>query len=307
MDREIKLGIFYTTFAYLLWGFLPIFWKQLDHVDAGQILAHRIIWSFVFMIIIVFVSKNWSKFIQECKAIWKTKKKLIGIICASLIISVNWLLFIIAVNAGHVLQASLGYYINPLVSILLGVIFLKERLSLWQIIATILAAIGVTFMTFQAGVFPYLSISLALTFGVYGLLKKIVPLKSMFGLTIETLLVTPIALIYLFQTNIGNITQIDWVSSTSGLFILSGVATAVPLLLFGAGAFRIPLSMVGFLQYLNPTIMLLVGVFLYKEPFTYVHLVTFGCIWSACLLYTLSHTKFMHHVELKLIPKKKAV
>ena len=307
MEREIKLGIFYTTFAYLLWGFLPIFWKQLDHVDAGQILAHRIIWSFVFMIIIVFVSKNWSKFIQECKAIWKTKKKLIGIICASLIISVNWLLFIIAVNAGHVLQASLGYYINPLVSILLGVIFLKERLSLWQIIATILAAIGVTFMTFQAGVFPYLSISLALTFGVYGLLKKIVPLKSMFGLTIETLLVTPIALIYLFQTNIGNITQIDWVSSTSGLFILSGVATAVPLLLFGAGAFRIPLSMVGFLQYLNPTIMLLVGVFLYKEPFTYVHLVTFGCIWSACLLYTLSHTKFMHHVELKLIPKKKAV
>ena len=307
MDREIKLGIFYTTFAYLLWGFLPIFWKQLDHVDAGQILAHRIIWSFVFMIIIVFVSKNWSKFIQECKMIWKTKKKLIGITCASLIISVNWLLFIIAVNAGHVLQASLGYYINPLVSILLGVIFLKERLSLWQIIATILAAIGVTFMTFQAGVFPYLSISLALTFGVYGLLKKIVPLKSMFGLTIETLLVTPIALIYLFQTNIGNITQIDWVSSTSGLFILSGVATAVPLLLFGAGAFRIPLSMVGFLQYLNPTIMLLVGVFLYKEPFTYVHLVTFGCIWSACLLYTLSHTKFMHHVELKLIPKKKAV
>lgn len=307
MDREIKLGIFYTTFAYLLWGFLPIFWKQLDHVDAGQILAHRIIWSFVFMIIIVFVSKNWSKFIQECKMIWKTKKKLIGITCASLIISVNWLLFIIAVNAGHVLQASLGYYINPLVSILLGVIFLKERLSLWQIIATILAAIGVTFMTFQAGVFPYLSISLALTFGVYGLLKKIVPLKSMFGLTIETLLVTPIALIYLFQTNIGNITQIDWVSSTSGLFILSGVATAVPLLLFGAGAFRIPLSMVGFLQYLNPTIMLLVGVFLYKEPFTYVHLVTFGCIWSACLLYTLSHTKFMHHVELKLIPKKKTV
>ena len=307
MEREIKLGIFYTTFAYLLWGFLPIFWKQLDHVDAGQLLAHRIIWSFVFMIIIVFVSKNWSKFIQECKAIWKTKKKLIGIICASLIISVNWLLFIIAVNAGHVLQASLGYYINPLVSILLGVIFLKEILSLWQIIATILAAIGVTFMTFQAGVFPYLSISLALTFGVYGLLKKIVPLKSMFGLTIETLLVTPIALIYLFQTNIGNITQIDWVSSTSGLFILSGVATAVPLLLFGAGAFRIPLSMVGFLQYLNPTIMLLVGVFLYKEPFTYVHLVTFGCIWSACLLYTLSHTKFMHHVELKLIPKKKAV
>lgn len=307
MDREIKLGIFYTTFAYLLWGFLPIFWKQLDHVDAGQILAHRIIWSFVFMIIIVFVSKNWSKFIQECKMIWKTKKKLIGITCASLIISVNWLLFIIAVNAGHVLQASLGYYINPLVSILLGVIFLKEILSLWQIIATILAAIGVTFMTFQAGVFPYLSISLALTFGVYGLLKKIVPLKSMFGLTIETLLVTPIALIYLFQTNIGNITQIDWVSSTSGLFILSGVATAVPLLLFGAGAFRIPLSMVGFLQYLNPTIMLLVGVFLYKEPFTYVHLVTFGCIWSACLLYTLSHTKFMHHVELKLIPKKKTV
>src|SRR5690606_19739068 len=114
MDREIKLGIFYTTFAYLLWGFLPIFWKQLDHVDAGQILAHRIIWSFVFMIIIVFVTKNWSKFVQECKTIWKRKKKLVVVMCASLIISVNWLLFIVTVNAGHVLQASLGYYINPL-------------------------------------------------------------------------------------------------------------------------------------------------------------------------------------------------
>ncbi|WP_102026349.1 EamA family transporter RarD [Salirhabdus sp. Marseille-P4669] len=304
---EMKIGIMYTASAYLLWGFLPIFWKQVDHISAGQILAHRIVWSFIFMLMLLIFTKNWTRFIQECKRIMKARKKLIGITAASLLISLNWLIFIIAVNDGHVLQASLGYYINPLVSILLGVLFLKEKLTLWQIVATALAAIGVIYMTWQAGVFPLLSIILAFTFGLYGLLKKLVPLNSMFGITIETMIVTPIALLFLVQTNIGNFHTIDVLSSTTGLLLLSGIVTAVPLLLFGAGATKIPLSMVGFLQYIAPSLMLVLGVVLYHEPFTHDHFVTFSFIWAACVVYTLSRTKLFVRAEMKLIPKKKAV
>ncbi len=296
-NNEFKAGVLYTAAAYILWGFLPIYWKLVQNVPAGEILAHRIVWSFVFMALLLSLLKKWRPFIRECRQIIRDKQRLIGITLASIVISINWLVFIWAVNSDHVVQASLGYYINPLISIILGMVVLKEKLTKWQLISFLLAAAGVVNLTISFGVFPWVSILLALSFGLYGLLKKTVAISAMFGLAIETLIVTPIALIYLLsrQTDGGAAPEIF--TSTTGLLILSGVATAVPLLLFASGAQRIPLSMVGFLQYFAPTLMLFIGVFLYGETFTHAHLVSFTCIWAALAIYTVSRTKWFHHLE----------
>lgn len=285
MDQENKLGIIYATVAYTLWGFLPIYWKFVQDVPADEILAHRILWSFIFMIVIVLASGKLKPFFNECKVILHDKKKLIGISAASVIISVNWLTFIWAVNSEHVVQASLGYYINPLVSILLGMIVLKESLSRRQLLSFVLAAIGVINLAISFGVFPWVSLVLAFSFGLYGLLKKMVDISAMFGLTIETMLVTPIALIYLIFIPDSSLVPATMFSGSGALLVGAGVATAIPLLLFAAGAKRIPLSMVGFLQYIAPTLMLILGVFLYHETFTQAHLVSFVFIWVALFIY----------------------
>jgi chloramphenicol-sensitive protein RarD len=286
--NQEKIGIIYTAGAYILWGFLPIYWKLIDTVSAGEILANRIVWSFVFMIVIVLFTRNWSGFITECKNIIKHKKALVGITLASVLISLNWLTYIWAVNADHVIQASLGYYINPLISILLGMIVLKERLTRNQSISFVLAGIGVFYLTFNFGVFPWISFLLAFTFGFYGLLKKMVNVSAMFGLTIETMIVTPIALIYLAALPENAFTVEHITDSVKLLLIGAGIATAIPLLLFASGAKQIPLAMIGFLQYIAPTIMLILGVFIYDEVFTSAHLIAFIFIWSALIIYMLS-------------------
>ncbi|WP_186575930.1 EamA family transporter RarD [Aquibacillus kalidii] len=301
-NKEFKIGIIYAALSYILWGFLPIYWKAFDNVSAGAILAHRIVWSFVFMVFLLLITRSWRSFVKECVQIWHDKKKLIGISMASLVISINWLIFIWAVNSDHVIQASLGYYINPLISILLGMLVLKEKLTRWQVFSFILAGIGVIYLTFNFGVFPWISIVLALSFGLYGLLKKTVDINSMFGLTIETMIVCPFAFIFLLTTQVNASTfQFEhlW-SATTVLLLGSGIATAVPLLLFASGAKRIPLSMVGFLQYFAPTLMLILGVFLYHEVFTHAHLIAFICIWTALGIYTVSRTKWFNRFEQKL-------
>ncbi|MFD1851951.1 EamA family transporter RarD [Oceanobacillus bengalensis] len=291
MGKQKKLGIVYTAGSYLIWGILPIYWKWIDHVPAGEILAHRIIWSFVFMLVIVSFTRNGSRFIQACKHLLKDRKMLLSITLASILISVNWLTFIWAVNSDHVIQASLGYYINPLISILLGIIVLKEKSSTSQLIAFILAGAGVLYLTFSFGVFPWVSLILAFSFAFYGLLKKTVNINSMFGLTIETLIVSPIALIYLFTLTDNAFSAVPFFTSTNLVLIGAGIVTAVPLLLFGSGTKSIPLAMVGFLQYIAPTLMLISGVFLYNETFTSAHLIAFLFIWSALLIYMGSHYK----------------
>ncbi|WP_099159312.1 EamA family transporter RarD [Virgibacillus ndiopensis] len=285
-QTEEKIGIIYTAGAYLLWGFLPIYWKLVQQVSAGEILAHRIVWSFLFMIGVILCVRKWSEFIKECKIIMQDKKKLIGITLASIVISINWLTYIWAVNSDHVIQASLGYYINPLVSILLGIIVLKERLTRSQLLSFLIAGVGVINLAVSYGVFPWVSILLALSFGFYGLLKKMVDIGAMFGLAIETMIVTPIAFIYLLaiSDNVG-FTSGDLFNSTNLLLIGAGIATAVPLLMFATGAKQIPLSMVGFLQYIAPTIMLILGVFLYHETFSRAHLISFSLIWIALIIY----------------------
>jgi len=287
-NNNIKLGIIYGLSAYLIWGFLPIYWKLLDNVNAGAVLSHRIIWSFIFMIIFILVTKKGTLFIQQCKDIFANKKVFITIVSASLIISLNWLVFIWAVQNGYVIQTSLGYYINPLISVLFGVVFLREKLSNLQLFSFILAGLGVLYLTFDYGVFPWVSFLLAITFASYGLLKKVANVNAVYGLAIETFIVTPIALFYLLITFGGDIGFAGTSASEAILLLLSGAATAVPLLLFGLSVINIPLTMAGFLQYIAPTIMLLIGVFMYNEPFTSAHGVAFTFIWMSLIIFMYS-------------------
>lgn len=285
MNQDNKIGIIYAAGAYLLWGFLPAYWKLIDQVPPDEILAHRILWSFIFMIIVVIVVQKWKLFLKECRIILNDRKKLTGITFASIAISINWLTFIWAVNNEHVIQASLGYYINPLVSILLGMIVLKETLTRGQMLSFLLAAIGVINLTISYGVFPWISLLLAFSFAIYGLLKKTVDVSAMFGLTIETMIVTPIALIYLLFIPDSSLAADPMFSSFGLLLFGAGVVTAIPLLLFASGAKQIPLSMVGFLQYIAPTIMLVLGVFVYQETFSLAHFISFALIWIALFIY----------------------
>ncbi|WP_339180511.1 EamA family transporter RarD [Oceanobacillus sp. FSL W7-1293] len=288
-DKSLQQGAVITFAAYLLWGIFPIYWKFLEHVPAGEVLAHRIVWSLIFMIFLVLVTGNWRELIETVHELKKDKKKTIAIITASIVISINWFLFIFSVQHGHVLQASLGYYINPLISILLAVFVLKEKTTKGQVLSFLLAGIGVVYLTLSYGVFPWISLLLAITFGFYGLIKKTLHLHAMYGLTIETLVVAPIALLYLlFVPSEGSFTFSPLFAADNLLLIGAGGVTAIPLLLFAAGAKRIPLAMVGFLQYVAPTIMFFLGVFLYNETFTVHHMITFALIWAALIIYMAS-------------------
>lgn len=291
---ETQKGVIYAGFSYLLWGLLPIYWKLLDNVNAKEILASRVLWSFIFMIIILFLTKKLELFLQTIKGFAKNKKQMYALTIASLLISVNWFIYIWAVNSGHMIEASLGYYINPLISILLGMIVLKEKLTIYQYVSFILAAIGVLIISISHGQFPWIAISLALSFGVYGLAKKLINVDSAVGLTLETLVVTPVAAIYigyLFMN--GSNSFITSGIQTDLLLIGAGVATAVPLLYFAKGAQKIPLSLLGFLQYIAPTLTLLLGVFIYHEHFSKIQLLSFMFIWSALTIYSLSKTKLL--------------
>lgn len=284
-EDERKVAIIYIVFAYTIWGLLPIYWKWLDAVPPSEILAHRMIWAFVFMIVFVLLRRQWKPFIQTCKSLLKEKKKLLGLFIASTVISVNWFTFIWAVNNEFVVQASLGYYINPLVSILLGIIILKERLTRTQLMAFGIATFAVIFLTINLGVFPWISFILAFSFATYGLIKKIIGVDPIFGLTIETIMITPVAFIYLMMQPTNAIAEEGVFSLHFILLAGAGIATAVPLIFFNFGAPKLPLATIGFLQYIAPTLMLLIGVLMYKEPFTIYHLIAFTLIWTALLIY----------------------
>lgn len=284
-DNKVKNGVIYGLIAYLIWGILPIYWKLLEDVHAGAVLAHRIVWSFVFMILFILLTKKWTLFVQQCKEVFFSFKSLMTITAASLFISLNWLIFIWAVQHEYVVQASLGYYINPLLSVLMGMIFLKEKLSLAQMLSFLLAGIGVAYLTIDYGIFPWVSFLLAFTFAMYGLLKKVANVSAMFSLAIETLLVTPIALVYLLITFGKDIGFRTTTILEGSLLFFSGVATAIPLLLFGMAVISVPLSMIGFLQYIAPTLMLIIGVFFYGEAFTTAHIITFTLIWISLMMY----------------------
>ncbi|MBP7330982.1 MAG: EamA family transporter RarD [Firmicutes bacterium] len=290
--NEFAIGTASAAGAYLLWGILPVYWKSIISVPSDQIIAHRVLWCFLFLLLVLVFAGRFRGFLYEIRGVMARPKQLAGLFTASFIISINWYLYIWAVNDGRIVETSLGYYINPLVSVLLGIIFLRERLSSWQIVSFLLAFAGVLNMAVSFTALPWVSLSLAVTFGMYGLLKKIVNLDAISGLTIETMIITPFALAYLtYAFKSGTLVFSFGFSHITILTMGAGVVTAVPLLLFAAGANRLPLYAVGFLQYLTPTISLLLGVFLYHEPFTAVHLVSFSLIWAALIIFSLATTR----------------
>ncbi|MCG7339644.1 EamA family transporter RarD [Staphylococcus sp. ACRSN] len=287
MNNEFKKGIIFAFGAYILWGILPIYWELIHDIGAFEILAFRIIFSMVFMVLVVIIANKTGPFIRDVRQLFAQPIQLIAIIAAGYVITINWGTFIWAVTNGHVLQSSLGYYINPLVSILLSLIFLKERFNKAEWVAIALAVIGVLYMTIKMGVFPGISLLLAGSFGIYGLIKKVVPIDAISSITIECIVTAPAGLIYIWYIwHQGNLTF--GYNASSFWLLLSGIVTAVPLILFSAGARRIPLSLTGFIQYIGPTIMFVLGVFLFKEPFNLDQLVTFIFIWIGIIVYSVS-------------------
>lgn len=274
-------GILYGIGAYLAWGFFPIYWKFLHHIPAIQLIGHRIIWSCLLLTGVILLTKQWPDFRKTLNA-----RVLRIYTFAALLIGVNWLIYVWAVNADFIVETSLGYFINPLLSVLMGVIFLKERLRLAQWIPVGLAAIGVTYLTFVYGRPPYIALSLALSFGLYGLVKKLSPLGSLYGLTIETAILFIPALIYLIVAQAGGSAAFLHTGLVSDLLMVgAGLVTTVPLLMFASAARSIPLWVVGLLQYIAPTLQFLLGVFFYKEPFSHNQLIGFSIVWMALIIF----------------------
>lgn len=290
--ENYKQGIFFGLAAYLLWGILPVYWKALELVSPFEILSSRFMWSCVFVFLLIIFQKKWPLFAKEVKQVFSNVKTGAAMVAAGITISFNWGTFIWAVNNGHIVETSMGYYINPLVSILFAVVFLRERLDKMQLAAITCAFIGVASMVYSFGKIPWVSLTLAFTFALYGLLKKILPVSALTSIMLETLLITPLALVYeysLWQQGVsfyasGNLQVIMMLTG-------AGVVTAIPLLLFTAGARLLPLKIIGFLQYISPTLTLLIGVFVYNEAFTASHLLAFGWIWAALLLFIVSQLR----------------
>lgn len=278
-------GVFYGAISFISWGVLPLYWKLLKTVPSDQILAHRILWSFVFMTGLLAYRGELGKL----REIMKDRRSMRQLLLSAVFITVNWGLYIWAVNADHIVEASMGYYINPLIVVVLGMTVLKERLGGLQYGALALAAAGVLYMTVQYGRFPWIALSLALSFALYGLFKKLVQVESAAGVALETMIITPVALAYiLYGLFKGSSAVPDASPGVLALLLLSGAVTAIPLLWFGMGAQRVQLSTIGFLQYISPTIQLTVGTLVFREPFSHTHLISFGLIWIALLLYSIS-------------------
>lgn len=270
-------GILNGVVAYALWGFFPLYWKLLREVPAPQLLGHRIIWSFALLIAIIGVSGQWRDFHSVVN--WRVFRVYL---IASILIGVNWLVYVWAVNSDFVIEASLGYFINPLLSVLLGVLFLRERLRSAQWLSVGLAVIGVGYLTFVYGRLPWIALALAFSFGFYGLVKKLAPLGSLYGLTFETGILFVPALVYLGVAEAARTGAFLHSGATADwLMVGAGAVTTIPLLLFASAAKQIPLTIVGVLQYLTPTLQFLLGVFVYHELFDRSQLFGFGLIWLA--------------------------
>jgi len=279
-------GFIYATAAYILWGFLPVYWKALQAIPAVEIVLNRIIWSLLFLVILLSVRRQWI----WLKHLREQRRTLIILGISAGLLAANWLTYVWGVNSGYVVETSLGYFINPLVSVVLGVLFLQERLRFWQWVAVVLAALGVLYLTFGYGSFPWIAVVLALTFGTYGLLKKKTRFEAMESLSAEmAILAVPALLLSTVLLMQGDSAFLQANPTTNLLLIGTGIVTAVPLLLFGAGARLIPLSTIGLRQYIAPTIQFLLGVFLYHEPFTTERLVGFCLIWLALIVFALEN------------------
>jgi len=280
-DAEARKGVLFGLGAYLAWGFLPAYFKLLGGVLPTEVVAQRVLWSVLLLAVLVAITRRWG----QVRAAARNPQAIRILLCSSLCIAANWLIYIWAIGAKHVLETSLGYFLNPLVNVLMGVVLLKERLTRGQMIAVALAAIGVAVLAVGAAAGLWISIALALTFATYGLLRKIAPVDSLEGLTIETLLLSPLAALYLWWQGAHSGLAFGSEPALSAFIALGGVVTAAPLLLFAAAARRLRYSTLGLLQYLAPTIQFLLAVFAYGEKLTTAHIICFVLIWSGLAIY----------------------
>lgn len=282
-DRAARAGLIYGLLAYGLWGILPIYFKQLTAVSALDIVAHRVVWSLLFLAVLLAIIRGWG----QVRTALRDRKTLMLLLATSVLIAINWLLYVYAVTSGHILAGSLGYYLNPLMNIVLGRFILKERLTGLQWTAVGIAAAGVSVLAAGAGTTLWISLTLCVTFATYGLLRKIAAVDAIAGLSIETALLFPIALAWLLLGLSGE-PAFGTTERETVLLLAAGIISTTPLLLFTAAARRLRYSTLGMLQFLAPTLQFLLAVALYGEAFTRAHAIAFGAIWTALALYVAS-------------------
>jgi chloramphenicol-sensitive protein RarD len=277
--NSYRLGILYAILAYGTWGLFPIYWKFLGSVPAVEILSHRMMWSGFLLLGILFIQNRWRDLLK----LLPQPKRSLPLLGSASILAFNWGLYIYGVNSDRIVETSLGYFINPLVSVLLGTIVLREKLKLLQWFAVFLATLGVSYSIFALGQVPAIALGLAFSFGIYGLLRKVIVVEPLLGLTVETCLLTPVAIIYLFSNHSNYFGQN---ASITLLLIGCGVVTSFPLFCFNSATQQLRLSTMGFFQYIAPSIQLAIGIWMYGEPFTRTNIIVFGFIWTALLLYS---------------------
>ncbi|WP_036374776.1 EamA family transporter RarD [Mitsuokella jalaludinii] len=291
MDHARRTGMIAALSTYIIWGILPLYWNLLARAGANEILAHRIVWSFFFMVIVLVVTRRWQSFKEDCRALWQDKKRSLILLLAAFIISLNWLTYIWAVNHDHVIDTSIGYYINPLMSVLFGIVFFRERISGLKKISLLLAAIGIVLMTYQLGKLPWVAVVLAVSFSIYGALKKELHLNPFSSITLETLLMMPFAVPYIGMLMASPESHFTLATPNLALLLMgTGVVTAVPLVLFSYGANLLPLNVLGFFQYISPTIGLLLGIFFFHESFGMAQISALGFVWAAIVLFTVAES-----------------
>jgi chloramphenicol-sensitive protein RarD len=279
---DARSGLIAAVGAFLIWGLIPAYLRAIQVVPAGQVLAHRIVWCAFFVVAWLALRREMA----ALRAAFTDRRVLLRLAASSLLISVNWLVYIWAINHGHVIDASLGYFINPLVSVLLGVVVLHERLNRSQKLAVTIAAGGVLYLTLIVGRPPWIALTLAFSFGLYGLIRKVVAVEAVPGLAVETLLLTPLAAGYLLWCQAHGTSAFGHSSATIDVMLVgSGLVTALPLAFFSYGARRIPLSTIGLIQYIGPTLQLILGIALFGEPFPAIRALGFALIWLALAVY----------------------
>jgi chloramphenicol-sensitive protein RarD len=282
-QRDERSALIAGFAAFATWGLIPVYWKLLKALPAAEILAHRFVWTTVFLVILLTWQRRWP----ELREAALSRRSLLYCLASGLALSINWLFFIWAVNVGRVVETSLGYFMTPLVNVLFGALFLRERLTRWQLVSVLLALVGVLNLTLGYGKFPWVAMILCVSFGLYGLLRKKSGTRPIPGLFLETTLLTPIALLYLLNLPRGGTSILGGASWSFALLLVStGIVTGLPLVWFGHAARHLRMATVGFMQYLAPSGSFFLGVFLYHEPFTRAHLVTFAFIWAALAIFT---------------------
>ena len=285
MENSARSGLLQAIAAYIIWGFMPLFFKQLVDINPLVVVAHRTIWAVILLIIVLAIVKR----LPEYKIIFQTPNLLRALILSSLLIAINWLVYIWSVQNDHILAASLGYYLNPLLNVVLGFFILKERLNRWQILSVLLALAGVLVLATGSLSTLWISLILAGSFGCYGLVRKLTPVGSIPGLAVETSMLMPIGICFLIYTQfVGGFNGMGYSTKTDIFLILGGTMTAIPLLFFAAAAKKLSYTTLGFIQYIGPSIQLLLAIFLYNEPLTLPYAICFALIWIALAVYSIN-------------------